>query len=249
MVLDRGVDAQHQIGGWTHAQGNLALRQHLDQGRILYRPHAVVDPVGTQAIQRIPNAFRPTGLARMHRSAQAGIGGAPKGVGKARAGASRAGFVAIHRQSHHPRVAQRAQAIHQLGRGIGRLGAQQTDTQTNRWQAVLFGFLATGIHGVQHRLKPAVPGMPVGGIENDIGIAGAVVGQSLADTVTEFRQPCRRAGQAAGQIEKVQKIRQPGELKQLGLRSGQGNTLQPGPIGNLRSLEAALQVKMHLGLG
>ena len=91
--------------------------------------------------------------------------------------------------------------------------------------------------------------MPVRWVEDDIGITGAVVSQSLAQAIAERYQPLGRAGQTARQVKKAKKVSQPRKLEQVFLRSGQHKAFGPGPLRDGCRLKTAFQMQVNFCLG
>ena len=116
-------------------------------------------------------------------------------------------------------------------------------------QPVLLCLGKAGIDGVDHVAQAAVPRRPVRRVDDHVGIAGTAVGQAPAVVVAQRGQALARAGQAAGPIQKVQKVRQAFELQQPIARPGHGHAGLRCPLRQHGRLEAAFEVRMHLGLG
>jgi hypothetical protein len=69
--FDRWLDAQREVGGGAHAQGDPSLDQQGDELGVFDRPHAMVDAVGTEQFDGVAHALRAAGFAGMHGAAQA----------------------------------------------------------------------------------------------------------------------------------------------------------------------------------
>ena len=113
----------------------------------------------------------------------------------------------------------------------------------------MLGLGKAGIDGVDHGGQAAVPRRPVRRIHDHVGIAGTAVGQAPAVAVAQRGQALARGGQAAGPVQKVQKVGQAFELQQPIARPGHGHARLRCPLLQHGRLEAAFEVRVHLGLG
>ena len=89
----------------------------------------------------------------------------------------------------------------------------------------------------------------MGGVEDDVRVAGAAAGKALAIAVAQLGQALARRGQAASPVEEVQKICQAFELEQAFGRPRHGHAGLRRPGCENLGLETAFQVGMHLCLG
>jgi len=106
------------------------------------------------------------------------------------------------------------QRVDELDRCLCRLRAQQADAEADRRQAVELGGGEPVVNGVDHLAQASVPGRPVGGIDDHVGIAGAAGGETSAEPIAQLSQALPRRSQCTGPVEKVKKVGQAFELQQ-----------------------------------
>jgi hypothetical protein len=113
------------------------------------------------------------------------------------------------------------QQVDQLGRGGGRLRAQQAYAQPDGRQAVVLSCRKAAIESLDHLANAPMPVCPVGGIDDDVGVAGAAHRHAPAGGIRGFGQLVRSEHKAAGPVEEPQEIGEIGKLHQLVARSRQ----------------------------
>ena len=86
MLRQRRHGAGLDVGGQAGFDADAVFRQEVHQCRIFDRFHPVTDTLGAQLADRLPDAFRAGGFARVHGDAQAGVARAVEVVEEQAAG-------------------------------------------------------------------------------------------------------------------------------------------------------------------
>ena len=142
----------------------------------------------------------------MHRTMQVGVGSFAERGGEARPGASRGSFVAVDRERHDARMAEFEQPVNQLDGFARGLLTQQTDAQPDRRKTVLFRLPEPDVQRLHEGVQAVAPGGPVGGIEDQIGVADSGAGFAFGKGVGGAGNLLGRAHQAAGPVQELEEL-------------------------------------------
>ena len=102
-----GIDAQFDVRGQAYADGDTPFSQQFHDGRVVYRPNAVIDAVGPQQQDGVAHALCAARLPGMHGSLQPGPARLGESLRETRTAAFGDGLIAIDGQRDHSGVPQR----------------------------------------------------------------------------------------------------------------------------------------------
>ncbi len=181
VAVQVGDDLEGDVGGRADVEGDLVLGQVLEQPRISDGGDAVLDPLGVQRRDRVPDGLRAGGLARVRHAVQARRTGPVELRGEHRA--REAALGAPDAESHQPRdVVVQRRGGGDLGRGQAEVGGDVEDpgqldpvVAPGRGAGVLDGF-EEGLdrHPLDHRQV---------GRHRQLGVADLLRGHLRADLV------------------------------------------------------------------
>ena len=100
---------------------------------------------------------------------------------------------------------QRGQQLHKLGRLIRGLRAQETDAQSSRRQTVLLRRGKSSVERIDHLRNSARPIVPMGRIDDHVGVTRTVLRQPFGEAASQCRQLLRRAHDPADPVKELQK--------------------------------------------
>ena len=147
MVAERVHHTQRHVGQRAHGQRGLPVAQFGDQRGVLHRPHAVVDALDLEQIQRLAHGVRAALLAGVRDQPQALGGGHLVRAGEQRGRVAHLGGV---EPDADELVTERQRRAERLGGRVGTVVAQEAQDQVRGDPAIAFAVGQRGGQAAEH---------------------------------------------------------------------------------------------------
>jgi hypothetical protein len=244
---ERRHEAEGDIRGRAHFQGNGPLPDVFHQRRVIQRPDPMPEPLGVADRDRLPDALRPANLAGMMHQVQARVLGGIENLGERPDGV---GLVAGHADADHTVICV------SRGQPEGAPGPVHRPPPGMVEDHLAFDAMLglplgqAGQHRLQGHLQVAKP-FPVGGSgEGDLGVAGALRGFVGAEFSRDPGEVLRPAQAVPDQRVVVGERAEAGVADRAVTRvAGDGHAVAGGDLAESGRPDRALQVNMQMGLG
>ena len=229
-----------EVRGQAHVERHTVLGQPLHHFGVVRGPDAVVDPVHHEQVERRQHTVCAGRLAGVRRPAEPDLTGPSIGVHEALSAMACGRFVPVDRETEH---AGRAVSLDPLDErvGLGRcLAPQDREEEMALGEALSLRAFETVGDRVDERTE--LPGRPMGGVHDDLGVHDPGRAGRGRVVVRELGREFRRAHQRTGPVEEVEERAQARKLEELLRRARQRLSRSGGQLADPTCIECALEV-------